>query len=835
MVDTSTWCGTAVKSILSLWRNENFARRASTDEKLDYRPTATFHAIVAMGECGVWEPAAKFRDGVLTTSFFEVSDVKRRPCAHDVLAALVHADNVSESATTWAGKRIDESSHTFGKPTFQPSLVIGGLFHALRVLLAAEGLEPQAKAAAASPPGITLTREELADLVCKGFAEATDRLLKLAQPTRLSAVADRKDAKLDPTDAKQWVVSEAELSEHEKVSTNLLLHAAIALSERKRILDGAKNWRLPLPPDSDQTRGRLDTFQRSLTDYFRRQVDRLMARSHVLSDPEYDPTSLAFAVRGLTLLDEQARGTPLFRASVQAVVAGQHADGCWSDGVSVTYQDDGSTIQQPSVEVALCLAESVFHHDLLVYHDADKIEVLNQALEALEKTASYLTASYTPYTTNGDFSGWVSDRTRHPGVAETWITSFAAQLFHTMYLAERARRRAATLHKYVVRNPKRAAKKVTIDVDAGEETQDAGKASLSFEAQFWRKEVTEPDVVLEPVSEVLTKVIEPLAGQRLRGFPILRPNKDGVSFIIYGPPGSGKTFMVEKLAEALGWPLLALSPGHFIRRGLELIESTAAEIFGDLMTLDHTVVFFDECDELFRERSEQSAEGRNILSFATASMLPKLQELHDARRVIFFLGTNFLSNVDIAIRRPGRFDGRLLFDRPDIKARSNLLGQGWKKEPEKEMPEQDFKWAIDQTTGWMSKDVKDLGTALRAKHDSAPARPDPQAKAVVQAQLDPHAEAVKKVDDLVERAQATVDDYLDWCVRAGKAELEAAGLEGTEKLFKVFARWRALPDFDQEFRRRYKKYGPDAQAEADAFLANLRKRMSEKQQRGESS
>ncbi|OBH82482.1 hypothetical protein A5680_13555 [Mycobacterium sp. E2989] len=625
-------------------------------------------------------------------------------------------------------------------------------------------------------------------------------------------------------------MSEAELSGLQEVSPYHLLHVAIALSEREKILEWAAGKGLGLDNDSPAAQPTLGSFRQSLKDYFVRQVDRLMARRHVPFDPEYDPTSLAFAIRGLNELGEQVCGTPLFRAAVEAVAAGQHADGCWSDGVSVTYQEDGSTIQQPSVEVALCLGESVFDNDLLVLYDADRIEVLAQAFEALEKTANFLTVSHK---TVGAFSGWVSDRTRHPGVCETWVTSYAARLFHLMSLAERARRRASILDRYVPRNP-------TPPAAARTKTSTAGADGTSRRLG----KMIEPDDVLKPVNKLLTEVVTPLENERLRGSTIRRPDKNGVSYIIYGPPGSGKTFMVEQLAQTLGWPLLALSPGHFIRRGLENIESTAAEIFVDLMNLDHTVVFFDECDELFRERSEQSGAGRNILSFATASMLPKLQELHDARRVVFFLGTNFLSNVDTAIRRPGRFDGRLLVDRPDEAARRDLINEGWKNEQKEfekkvpEMPDGYRRWAAEQaagrTKGWMSKDVTAIGSALWIQFDKA----RNQELNVDLNSLVPDNNN-EKFKDTVRRAAATVDDYVDWCVQEGKDELKAAGYEAddpkapdlddarrerAEKFWAVFDRWKKLPGFYQDYAQYSKTQGLAAADEADAFIANLKKR-----------
>ena len=100
MVDASAWCGLAVTSLFSLWRNgENFARRNSKDGKNVYRPTATFHAIVALGECGVWAPEAKIKKGSLVTPFYEAPHVTSLPSPREVLSALVTPPRVGSRRT----------------------------------------------------------------------------------------------------------------------------------------------------------------------------------------------------------------------------------------------------------------------------------------------------------------------------------------------------------------------------------------------------------------------------------------------------------------------------------------------------------------------------------------------------------------------------------------------------------------------------------------------------------------------------------------------------------------------------------------------------------------
>lgn len=246
-----------------------------------------------------------------------------------------------------------------------------------------------------------------------------------------------------------------------------------------------------------------------------------------------------------------------------------------------------------------------------------------------------------------------------------------------------------------------------------------------------------------------------------RGSYFLRPAKNGVSFIIYGPPGSGKTYLISQFARALGWPLVSLNPGYFIEEGLESIEAIAGRIFSDLMKLDHAIVFFDECDELFRDRAVSDKEGsRNILSFATASMLPKLQKLHDARKVIFILGTNYVQNIDLAIRRPGRFDAILLLDRPDLAARAAISNDaiarsrhdGQTADGDSLLAEQ----IARETDGWMIEQIMSYSAARAAEY--TPPAP-------------------------------STSDYADWCTNDGEQEIRAAGV-ADQVVSQILERWK---------------------------------------------
>jgi len=146
---------------------------------------------------------------------------------------------------------------------------------------------------------------------------------------------------------------------------------------------------------------------------------------------------------------------------------------------------------------------------------------------------------------------------------------------------------------------------------------------------------------------------------------------DPRSAILFGPPGTGKTTLVKALAGTLNWRYVEVQAAAFLSEGMDRVPARADAIFEALMELDRCVVLFDEIDELIRSRGERETDpfGR----FLTTSMLPKIAQLWDQRRILFFVATNHVNQADPAIRRNSRFDAALLVAPPSVTAKRDQL------------------------------------------------------------------------------------------------------------------------------------------------------------------
>lgn len=741
----------AVKNLVTLVTPNGTALRSSIDKEASssehmVRPTATAHVVMALSDCGVRPVIGQNGDfvkinkrGLSRLNFSNIDQHFNYPKFAQKANMWARQSGVNPTHDNWLDGLKTLSSHN-SKNTAEPRELIfyGHVLPAISFCTSPLCIQHQSlHTIALMRRGITHGVRTVSELVHTSLPDDQRNAPNLAEPGSIL-----------------W-----------HFSPYFAYNAACAIQACddgiKRIgvaTERLRDW-LTIEPkakqaatdnatDANNDTDVIDMCKNKLKEYFYISINYLLARHTTPNLADFDATSLAFCLRGLDLIDPSFRDSPTYACGLQVVAHSILDDGCWQDGISAYASDTGVFIQQPSVEVAMCLAGCVFHREFMHQPTRRELEMIEIALPALRRHLDYLANTHTRgLLGTQEIAGWCSDRARRPGLVETWITCLVARFAHLMYLLERSRTRAQILSN-------------TFGYSFPLNRQSRPNYARHKSSTSFHEMVEEPDRIVQPVRCITKEFIEPIEQRWSESRYIIRPAEEGVSFLLFGPPGSGKTHMIQSLSEALGWPLVSLNPGHFIREGIEHIESVSRDIFEQIRHLDHSIVFFDECDELFRDREGDNGQLRNILSFATASMLPKLQELHDTRSCIFVVATNYLSRIDAAIRRRGRFDQVLLLDRPDSIGRGNLVLNALRKaNPGLESDKARFDHAIDEairvideSAGFAAGDVYKFGRKLFA------------------------ADGLPKDPLALSRAKARLSrDYHDWCEASAENEILAAG------------------------------------------------------------
>lgn len=383
----------------------------------------------------------------------------------------------------------------------------------------------------------------------------------------------------------------------------------------------------------------------------------LLAEYHSGRTTPSDLVALAFCGVGLAQDDTGSRDRYVMSA-IRAAAEGQESSGCWALGRLVRLTSPSATehleIEISTYEIAGALADAVSR--LCARASVDLLGPnVDVVLDALVRSASFMSASPVTVRSHSERSvtGWCSDHPFNAPRVESWTSAnVAVAAVHIDRLLRTVESHQARSH-FTVMSP----------------TDPSWPAWLRWSRFRSEGEMDHDARVLDYLHE---KLVGPIATSSDR---LPSPRTGSVSALLFGPPGTSKTTIVKGIADGLSWPLVELNPGVFINDGLELIEATASTVFKRLMRMERVVVMFDECDELFRERGPllQSEQLRNITAFVTASMLPKLQELHDHGRVVFFICTNNFASLDSAVKRRGRIDHIIGIGPPDEEARRRIV------------------------------------------------------------------------------------------------------------------------------------------------------------------
>jgi cell division protease FtsH len=218
----------------------------------------------------------------------------------------------------------------------------------------------------------------------------------------------------------------------------------------------------------------------------------------------------------------------------------------------------------------------------------------------------------------------------------------------------------------------------------------------------------------EDLLEIVEFMKEPERFRRLGG-------KVPRGVLLVGPPGTGKTLLARAVAGESGVPFISMSASEFIELFVGLGASRVRDLFKEAKKSAPAIVFIDEIDAVGRSRGAGLGGGNDEREQTLNQLLSEMDGFERNELVVVLAATNRPDVLDPALLRPGRFDRRILVDRPELAARKAILGVHAKGKPL--APDVDLQGVAESTAGFSGADLANLVneaalSATRAKRDS---------------------------------------------------------------------------------------------------------------------
>ncbi|MBD5451486.1 MAG: ATP-dependent zinc metalloprotease FtsH [Lachnospiraceae bacterium] len=143
--------------------------------------------------------------------------------------------------------------------------------------------------------------------------------------------------------------------------------------------------------------------------------------------------------------------------------------------------------------------------------------------------------------------------------------------------------------------------------------------------------------------------------------------------LLVGPPGTGKTMLAKAVAGEAHVPFFSLVGSDFIELYVGVGASRVRDLFKEAEKNAPCIVFIDEIDAIGRSRDSKYGGGNEEREQTLNQLLSEMDGFDGKKGVIILAATNRPEILDKALLRPGRFDRRIIVDKPDLKGRVNIL------------------------------------------------------------------------------------------------------------------------------------------------------------------
>ncbi len=151
--------------------------------------------------------------------------------------------------------------------------------------------------------------------------------------------------------------------------------------------------------------------------------------------------------------------------------------------------------------------------------------------------------------------------------------------------------------------------------------------------------------------------------------------------LMMGPPGTGKTLLAKAIAGEAGVPFFSISGSDFVEMFVGVGASRVRDLFEQGKKHAPCIIFIDEIDAVGRHRGAGLGGGHDEREQTLNQLLVEMDGFESNEGVIIIAATNRPDVLDPAILRPGRFDRRIIVNRPDVRGREGILLVHTKKVP----------------------------------------------------------------------------------------------------------------------------------------------------------
>jgi len=176
--------------------------------------------------------------------------------------------------------------------------------------------------------------------------------------------------------------------------------------------------------------------------------------------------------------------------------------------------------------------------------------------------------------------------------------------------------------------------------------------------------------------------------------------------LLIGPPGTGKTLLAKAVSGEAGVPFFSISGSEFVEMFVGVGASRVRDLFDQAKKHSPCIVFVDEIDAVGRQRGAGLGGSHDEREQTLNQLLVEMDGFNTDTNVIIMAATNRPDVLDPALLRPGRFDRRVILDRPDMRGREQILRVHAKGKPVEEQVS--LEKVAKSTPGFVGADLENL-------------------------------------------------------------------------------------------------------------------------------